>query len=308
MRELKILGVLVFFTLLVYYGVEPYAHSKMHHHVEPADFKFSDLKAIDKKGDPAKGKQLIVNAGCTGCHGIKAAKMPAPMPADAAAASFGVTPPDLSDAGYLYDAKFLKNFILNPTHAFLNAKKFNAKKPFPMPQFFGTGGDKYQEVSDIVAFLQSIAPKEMSDKETFIAACGRCHGVKYDKLTQLGEMPKFKSDTERLAYELKVSQYKDHLSKYLAATPPDLSVIVRAKSKEYLETFIDNPQKLLKGTSMPRVGLKKESTEKVISYLESVGDSKKAERESLIPKIIGYLIIFTLLAYLWKSKLWREVH
>jgi ubiquinol-cytochrome c reductase cytochrome c1 subunit len=177
-----------------------------------------------------------------------------------------------------------------------------------MPQFFGTGGDKNKEVSDIVAFLKSIAPKELSNKEVFEAACGRCHSVKYDKWTQLGDMPKFKSKTDKLAYELKVSQYQDHLKKYLAATPPDLSIIIRAKSEEYLKDFIDDPQKLLKGTSMPRVGLTEGNTEKVIQYFSSVGDRKKAERESLIPKIIGYLIIFTLFAYLWKSKLWREVH
>jgi len=308
MRELKILGVLVFFTLLLYWGVEPYAHSKMEAEVAPANFKFNDLKAINYKGDATKGKQVFMNAGCVGCHGVKAAGLASPMSKDAAAASFGVAPPDLSDAGLIYNEKYLKEFILNPAHAMLTAKKYSAKHPFPMPQFFGVGGNKNQEVSDIVAFLKSVAPKELSDKETFKAACGRCHSVKYDKWYQIGEQPKFKGDTDKLAFKLRESKYLDHLKKYMGATPPDLSIIIRAKSKEYLETFIDDPQKLLKGTSMPRVGLTKESTEKVISYFESVGDSKKAERESLIPKIIGFLIIFTLFAYLWKSKLWREVH
>jgi ubiquinol-cytochrome c reductase cytochrome c1 subunit len=308
MREFKILGVLVFFTLLIYWGVEPYALSKMEQHVAPATFKYSDLQAINLKGDPVKGKTLIANAGCTGCHGIKAANIPAPMSKDAAAASFGVAPPDLSDAGYLYDTRFLKNFILSPSHAMLTAEKYSPSHPFPMPSFYGTGGNKKQEVSDIVAFLQSIAPKKLSNKEVFTAACGRCHTTIYNKWDQLGELPKFKTKTEKLAYELKLSQYQDHLKKYLGATPPDLSIIIRAKSEEYLTNFIDDPQKLLKGTSMPRVGLKKENVAKVISYFSSIGDRKKAERESLIPKIIGFLIIFTLFAYLWKAKLWKELH
>ncbi len=308
MRELKILGVLVFFTLLVYWGVEPYALSKMEKHVAPATFKYSDLQAINLKGDPVKGKALITSAGCTGCHGIKAANLAAPMSKDAAAASFGVAPPDLSDAGYLYNIKFLKNFILSPAHTMLTAAKYGPNHPFPMPSYYGTGGNKKQEVSDIVAYLQSIAPKELSNKEIFVASCGRCHTVKYDKWDQLGEFPKFKTKTEKLAYELKLSKYQDHLKKYLGATPPDLSIIIRAKSDEYLTNFIDDPQKLLKGTSMPRVGLKKENVEKVIKYFSSVGDRKKAERESLIPKIIGFLIIFTLFAYLWKAKLWKELH
>ena len=43
MREFKVLAVVVFFTVLIYWGVEPFAHSQMHPHVAPADFAFKDL-------------------------------------------------------------------------------------------------------------------------------------------------------------------------------------------------------------------------------------------------------------------------
>ena len=41
MRELKIFAVVVIFTALVYWGVEPYAHSVMNPHVAPANFDFA---------------------------------------------------------------------------------------------------------------------------------------------------------------------------------------------------------------------------------------------------------------------------
>ena len=157
-----------------------------------------------------------------------------------------------------------------------------------MPKFYGLGGDIDQEVANIVAYLKSIAPKEVSDEQVFEDACQRCHSMKYDKKYS-------NSDPEAL-------------KNYMGTTPPDLSIMIRAKGREYLETFINDPQKQLKGTSMPRVGLTKESQEQVINYLEKVGDRKKAERESLGVKVIIYMLIFTILAYLWKVKIWREVH
>ena len=33
-KELKILGIVAAFTLILYWGVEPFAHSEMHKHVE----------------------------------------------------------------------------------------------------------------------------------------------------------------------------------------------------------------------------------------------------------------------------------
>lgn len=288
MRELKILAVVVFFTILTYIGVEPFAHSQMHAHIDNVDYKYSDLKPTGKKGDAIKGKETFMNAGCIGCHGVKSQSMPAPMDAAAASASFGVVPPDLSTAGALYDETFLANLITNPTHALMLEHKFNDKKPFPMSSFMGLGGDINQEVADIVAYLKSIAPKKLDEKEVFVDACGRCHNVKYDGW-------KRPSDTKAL-------------KKYMGANPPDLSIIIRAKSEEHLMNFMGEPQRVLHGTSMPRVGLTKENAEKVIKYLEKVGDRKKDERESLTLKIILFFVIFTIFAYLWKASKWRELH
>lgn len=288
MRELKILAVVIFFTGVVYWGVEPFAHSQMHPHVAPADFQFKDLPANEKTGDASRGMETFMNAGCIGCHGLKAGGFDAPMDAATASASFGVVPPDLSTAGLIYDTNFLAALIKNPTVALKVEHKFNETKLHPMTQFYGLGGDIDQEVADIVAYLKSVAPAKASDEQVFLDACQRCHDMKYSG--------KFRdSDPEALA-------------KYMGTNPPDLSMMIRAKGKDYLTTFINNPQKHLKGTSMPRVGLTEAAQEQVVNYLEVTGDRKKAEREALGPKVLGYMLIFTILAYLWKVKIWREVH
>ncbi len=342
MKEIVIFFTLVFFTGVVYWGVEPLAHSVMHPHVAPANFDFpagakeyareqvkkakegleevaeSDNEAIVKSaqitlenakkkatqvdtfwdevknidlasGDATQGATTFMNAGCIGCHGLKSQGMPAPMDAKSASASFGVVPPDLSTAGYLYDPVFLAALIKKPAHALHVEGKFNDSHPFPMTDFYGAGGeDMNKEIADIVAYLVSIAPKSLSDKEVFQNACQRCHGMKYDKLSAISEAAPLK--------------------KYMGSTPPDLSMIARARSLDYLRTFINDPQKGLPGTSMPRVGLKKNTQEQVMNYLENVGDSKKPERQALGYKIMLYFLILSILAVLWKISIWRRVH
>jgi len=127
MRELLILAVVTVFTFTTYYLVEPFAHSKMHKHVESDGFAYADLTAVTKKGDATRGKDLVMGAGaCVGCHSIKVAGIAAPMDAVSSGAAYGVNPPDLSNAGVIYDAKFLNDFIKNPTHALKLEHKFSA--------------------------------------------------------------------------------------------------------------------------------------------------------------------------------------
>jgi len=312
-KEPLILVVVVAFTLLTYWLVEPFAHSQMHKHVESENFAYADLPAFTKSGNAANGKTLVAGAAaCTGCHSIDKEGMPAAMDAVAAAQSYGVNPPDLSDAGAIYAPKFLADLIKNPAHALKVEHKFDAAKGHmhPMVAFYGAGGDLDQEVADIIAYLQSIAvsQEELTPKVAFENACGRCHSVSYEEWTQIGTKPKFKHEKDSLAFDIKVLEYQESLTKYMGKLPPDLSMYIRSRGEHFISTFIENPQNHLAGTAMPRVGVTAHSAEKVIEYLEDAGDTKRHERESVGRDVMWYILIFAIFAFLWKRSVWKELH
>lgn len=342
MRELKILAIVVALTLITYWGVEPFAHSQMHPHVSPANFNFAEAdkesakealekaqealsqaqkaenekliknaqneleakkafqseindfwlannEALNLKGDITNGEALVTS-NCTACHSIEKIGFPQIMDNASAASAYGVTPPDLSSAGKIYSKDYLVAFIRNPALASKVAHKFVDGKIHPMPSYDYMPA---QEVADIVAYLESIAPKEMTNKEVFTDACQRCHGIKYADM-QKGTMVAFTPNND--------------IKTYMGKLPPDLSQYIRSRGEDYLTTFINDPQKQLEGTAMPRVGLNEESQKQVIKYLEEIGDSKKAQREELGPKFLIYLVIFATFAFLWKASRWRDVH
>ncbi|MEA3513450.1 MAG: c-type cytochrome [Campylobacterota bacterium] len=287
MRELKILAVVVFFTGALYWGVEPFAHSQLHPHKPAPDYSFKDVDGLNgATGDATKGAELVAS-NCTACHSITKAGFPALMDDATNAATYGVVPPDLSTSGLIYDANFLAAFIKDPAKATQTEHKYADGGAHPMP---GYGWMQPQEIADMVAYLQSIAPKEMTNKEVFVDACQRCHGIKYGDF--YGGTMNAQSD----------------VTKYMGKTPPDLSQYIRSRSEGFLHEFINEPGKHLHGTAMPRVGLTQEAEKQVVKYMQEVGDSKKDEREALAPKFLGYLVIFALFAWLWKAKIWRQVH
>lgn len=311
MKEFFILAVVTFFSLLTYWLVEPFAHSQMHAHVESEQFAYADLPALEKTGDAARGADTFMAGGCIGCHNVKVLGMETGMSAKDAGAAYGVNPPDLSNAGAIYDAKFLAALIKNPAHATIVEHKFNESRAHPMPAFYGAGGDDIdQEIADIVAYLQSIAvsAEEVTPAMAFENACGRCHAVRYTKWTQLGEMPNFKYKKDELRFQADVLDYQDAVKAYMGKLPPDLSMYIRSRSEHYLSTFIENPQGQLKGTAMPRTGVTAESAEKVIKYLEFAGDPKAEMRNEVGKNVMIFMIFFVLFAYLWKREIWKDLH
>ena len=312
-KEPIILAVIVFFSLVTYYLVEPFAHHVLHKHVDSEGFAYNDLPAIEKTGDVARGKDLVMGAGaCIGCHAIEVEGMTASMEAQDAAAAYGVNPPDLSNSGVVYDEKFLANLIKNPAHALKVEHKFDANKGqmHPMTQFYGAGGDIDQEVADMVAYLKSIAvsEEELTPKMAYENACGRCHAVSYENWTQLGTKPKFKHKKDELAYDIKVLEYEDSIKSYMGKLPPDLSMYIRSRSDSFLRTFIENPQNHFEGTAMPRTGVTADAAEKVIEHMKDAGDTKREEREEIGKIVMIYIIIFAIFAILWKKQVWRDLH
>ncbi len=313
-KEPLILAVVVFFSLVTYYLVEPFAHSQMHKHVESQHFAYADIPELTgKTGDAANGKALVTGAAaCTGCHSIEADGMAAMMEPQMAAASYGVNPPDLSNAGIVYDEKFLSDLIKNPAHALKVEHKYDPAKGkmHPMVAFYGAGGDMDQEVADMVAYLKSIAvsQEELTPAMAFENACGRCHAVKYENWTQMGTTPKFKHKKDELAYDIKVIEYQDSLKAYMGKLPPDLSMYYMSRGTHFLETIIEDPQSQLHGTAMPRVGVTAEVAEKIVEHMADAGDNKRHERESIAKNVMIYIVIFAIFALLWKKQVWRDLH
>lgn len=370
MREIKIFLIVVIFAGIVYWGVEPYAHSVMKPHVAPANFDFSaedinyaknilaqkeialndakkanDAKRIESaqkeldkakedlnqvttlwdnvakidlsKGNVAKGKEFFAG-NCASCHGLKEDNITSPV---VDSSTFGVIPPDLSSAGAIFDDKFLAALVMNPSVALKVYHKFG--DAFPMPPYQDTPEVMNANVANVVAYLREMGAKfeanenaaikkeietkyqKMAnspektalidkdiafakDKATFIEACGRCHDVKYDNF-------------------FTPSKHSD-LKTYLGSIPPDLSMMIRSRGEQYLHDFINDTQKLLPGTAMPRVGLTESAQAKVVSYIEKVGDSKKEERERTGIYIMIFFVILSVFAIGWKRSVWSKLH
>jgi len=314
-KELKIFAVVAAFTIALYWGVEPFAHSQMHAHVDGNGLVYDGKADIaDASKDKVKAKKAFwadvktiaalkgdVTAGeagfatCTGCH------------MDGAANMGGVTPPILDHAGALYDKNYLIALIKDPAMAMNTDHKFTGTRTHPMGSIKAMMTDN-QQIADVVAYIKAKKAGEVTPKEAYVESCGRCHANRYGNSTQLGETPKFKYKKDELAYQIKVLEEQDLIKAYMGKIPPDLSIIYRARSHHFLETFIENPQSQLHGTAMPRVGLSENGMHKVMAYLEETGDPSKPARDALGPWVLLFFVIFTILAYLWKNSLWRDLH
>ena len=132
--------------------------------------------------------------------------------------------------------------------------------------------------------------------------------MRYKNWTIIGTKPSFKDKRKEMAFGINHLDAQEGITGYMGKLPPDLSMYIRSRGAHYISAFVEDPQRLLLGTSMPRVGVNAESAEKVVAYLEEAGDPKKDERNRVGMYVMIYMIFFIIAAFLWKKQIWKDLH
>ena len=121
---------------------------------------------------------------------------------------------------------------------------------------------------------------------------------------------------------------KEYAINLFGALPPDLSLVARYRGNDWVYTYLnsfypDNSKKfgvnnyVLDGVSMPDAlwSLKANQTEDefkqdirdITNFLDYVAEPVKLVRSKIGIKVIGFLLVLLILAYLMKREYWKDV-
>ncbi len=172
--------------------------------------------------------------------------------------------------------------------------------------------------------------------ELFGKKCMTCHSVKYMRYNRIAkdlgwtneEVLKAMGKTKNRAVDTLKGGMSDSVAKMVFHTKiPDLSLMARLKGPDYIYSFLrgfevnketgkmDN--KFLPGTKMPNImprpkdeaGMAKynEDTRDLVNFLEYVSEPSKLQRHALGWKVLLFLFIMFIFAYLLKREYWKDI-
>lgn len=208
------------------------------------------------------------------------------------------------------------------------------------------------------------APIDPTDKvslqngaKLFMNYCFGCHATEYQRYNRVAKDLDIPADLmkENLIFTgVKIGNLMENAmdpkqgAKWFGQTPPDLTLVTRARSVDwvytYLKSFYVDPDRpfgvnnvIFKDVGMPHVlqelqgvtTLEGEGEHKVlvtdtsgemsvdeydqavtdlVNFLHYAGEPSKLDRQHMGMWVIGFLIIFFILSYLLKKEYWRDVH
>lgn len=199
----------------------------------------------------------------------------------------------------------------------------------------------------------------------FVNYCLGCHSAKYVRYNRLAQDLQINEDQlisslmftgEQPHDTLEIAMQPEDSVRWFGITPPDLSLIARARGSDYIFTFLrsfyESPQSptgadnmVLPNTAMPHVlwelqgirravftedaehggapvferfevvrpGLLEEQeydqvVRDIVNFLAYIGEPMQRERQALGIRVIAFLLVFLLIAYLLKREIWKDVH
>ncbi len=173
--------------------------------------------------------------------------------------------------------------------------------------------------------------------ETVVTVCQGCHSLKYIKYRDLQSLgiAQDKVDGWRNgqpldnALQAQMSE-ADARAAFNGATPPDLSLIAAAREGggNYLFGYLtgyhknekgDVVNRVFPGTQMPDILTAADATDEkqraeleakareVSAFLVWAADPHAEERRRLGYYVLSYVAFMTLLLYMWKKQIWREI-
>jgi len=171
----------------------------------------------------------------------------------------------------------------------------------------------------------------------FMNYCSGCHAIAFMRYNRIAKDLNLSDSLvaehlmfagERPGETITTAMPKEGATKWFGGTPPDLSLVARAKGTDWIYTYLrgfyeDDSKvfgvnnKVLENASMPDVlwSLKKAGSEAefdqdvrdITNFLDYVGEPAKLIRTSLGVWVLLFLGVLLVLTYLLKKEYWKDV-
>ena len=172
----------------------------------------------------------------------------------------------------------------------------------------------------------------------FFNHCAGCHSLKYMRYNQMAEDLDIEESQliENMMFTqaatqdpITTSMLPSDGDRWFGKSPPDLSLIIRSRSADYVYNFLrgftidkysptGTDNQVLPGTSMPNIlWLVKEQlsheefdqfTLDIVNFLDYVAEPIQLKRKNIGVWVILFLLIFLIFSYLLYKDIWKEVH
>ena len=172
----------------------------------------------------------------------------------------------------------------------------------------------------------------------FFNYCAGCHSLKYMRYNQMAEDLDIEESQliENMMFTqaatqdpITTSMLPSDGDRWFGKSPPDLSLIIRSRSADYVYNFLrgftidkysptGTDNQVLPGTSMPNIlWLVKEQLSHeefdqfaldIVNFLDYVAEPIQLKRKNIGVWVILFLLIFLIFSYLLYKDIWKEVH